>query len=187
MPPYEALYGQKCRTPTSWDEVGEGKIFGPELIQQMKDTITVIKKRLVASQDRQRKYADLARKDVKLEIGEVVLLKVSPWKGLTRFGEKGKLAPRYIIPFEILNQVGKVAYELALPPQYQYVHNLFHVSLLKRYNLDANHVIEIEPLEIQADLSYEEQPVQILDRQERIFRNKYVSLVKLLWRNPKVE
>ncbi|XP_074351731.1 uncharacterized protein LOC141690871 [Apium graveolens] len=152
MPPYEALYGRKCRTPTSWDEVGEGKSFGPELIQQMKDTVTVMKKRLVAARDRQRKYTDPARKDMKLEIREVILLKVSPWKGLTRFGKKGKLAPRYIGPFEILNQVGKVAYELALPPQYQHVHNIFHVSLLKKYNPDANHVIEIEPVEIQTDL-----------------------------------
>ncbi|XP_074357459.1 uncharacterized protein LOC141697123 [Apium graveolens] len=141
MSPYKALYGRKCRTPTSWDEVGEGNIFGPELIQQMKDTITVIKKRLIAAQDRQKKYADPAQKDVKREIGEVVLLKVSLWKGLTRF----------------------------------------------EYNLDANHVIEIELLEIQADLSYEEQPVQLLDRQERILKNKSVSLVKVLWRNPKVE
>ncbi|XP_074377541.1 uncharacterized protein LOC141719056 [Apium graveolens] len=163
MPPYEALYGRKCRTPTSWDEVGEGKIFGPELIQQMKETVTVIKKRLVAAQDRQRKYADPARKDVKLEIREVIWLKVSPWKGLTRLGKKGKLAPRYIGPFEILNQVGKVSYDLALPPQYQHVHNVFHVSLLKKYNPDVNHMIEIKPVEIQADLSYEEQPVQILD------------------------
>ncbi|XP_074322973.1 uncharacterized protein LOC141659932 [Apium graveolens] len=180
MPPYEALYGRKCRTPTSWDEFGEGKIFGPELIQQMKDTIIVIKKRLIAAQDRQKKYADPTQKDVKFEIGEIILLKVSPWKGLTRFGKKGKLTPRYIRPFEILNQVGKVAYELALPPQYQHVHNVFHVLLLKKYNLDANHVIEIELVEINADLPYEEQPVQILDRQERILRNKSVNLVKVL-------
>ncbi|XP_074338947.1 uncharacterized protein LOC141677080 [Apium graveolens] len=153
----------------------------------MKDTVTVIKKRLIAAQDRQRKYADLARKDVKFKIGEVVLLKVSPWKGLTRFGKKGKLAPRYIRPFEILNQVGKLAYELALSPQYQHVYNVFHVSFIKKYNPDANHLIEIEPVEIQVDLSYEEQHVQKLDRQERILRNKSVSLVKVLWRDPKVK
>ena len=114
-----------------------------------------------------------------------MLLKISPWKSLTRFGKKGKLAPRYIGPFEILNPIGKVDYELALPPQH--VHNVFHVSLLKKYNPDANHVIESEPVEIQVDLSYEEQLVQILDRQERKLRKKLVSLVKVLWRNPKVE
>ncbi|XP_074324181.1 uncharacterized protein LOC141661100 [Apium graveolens] len=187
MPPYKALYGRKCRTPTSWNEVGKGKIFGPELIQQMKDTVTIIKNRLIVAQDRQKKCVDPTRKDVEFEIGEAVLLKVSPWKGLTRFGKKGKLARRYIRPFKILKQVGKVAYELALPPKYQHVYNVFHVSLLKKYNSDANHVIEIETVEIQADLSYKEQPVQILDRQERILRNKVVSLVKVLWRNPRVE
>ena len=88
---------------------------------------------------------------------------MSPRKGLSRFYKKGKLAPRYIGPFEILSQVGKVAYELSLPPQYQHVHNVFHVSLLKKYNPDASHVIEYEPVEIQADLSFVEQPVKILD------------------------
>ena len=83
---------------------------------------------------------------MKFQVGEAVLLKVSPWKGLTKFGKKGKLAPRYIGPFEILNRVGEVAYELALPPQYQHVHNVFHVSLLKKYNPDVNHVIEFEPI-----------------------------------------
>ncbi|MDV3191337.1 MAG: hypothetical protein Q8832_02795, partial [Candidatus Phytoplasma australasiaticum] len=125
--------------------------------------VALIRKRQIAAQDRQRKYADPARKDVSFQVGEAVLLKVSPWKGLTRFGKKGKLAPRYIGPFKILNRVGKVAYELALPPQYQHVHNVFHVSLLKKYNLDVNHVIEYEPLEIQKDFSYMEQPVKILD------------------------
>ncbi|KAL8091841.1 hypothetical protein AgCh_034193 [Apium graveolens] len=105
----------------------------------------------------------------------------------TRFGKKGKLAPRYIGPFEILNQVGKVAYKLALPPQYQHVHNVFHVSLLKKYNADVNHVIEYEPIEIQADLSYVEQPVKILEWKEKSLINKSVRLVRVLSRNPKVE
>ena len=187
MPPYEALYGRKCRSPTSWDEVGEGRILGSELVQQLHDSVKLIQKRLLAAQDRQRKYADPARKDVQFQIGEAVLLKVSPRKGLSRFGKKGKLAPRYIGPFEILSQVGKVAYELALPPQYQHVHNVFHVSLFKKYNPDASHIIEYEPVEIQADLSFVEQPVKILEWKEKSLRNKSVKLVKVLWRNPKVE
>ena len=156
-------------------------------MQQLHDTVKLIQRRLLAAQDRQRKYADPARKDVQFQIGEVVLLKVSPRKGLIRFGKKGKLAPRYRGPFEILSQVGKVAYELALPPQYQHMHNMFHVSLLKKYNPDASHIIEYEPVELQADLSYVEQPIRILDRQERVLRNKSVSLVRVLWRNPVVE
>ena len=157
------------------------------MVQQLHDSVKLIQKRLLAAQDRQRKYADPTRKDVQFQIGEAVLLKVSPRKGLMRFGKKGKLAPRYIGPFEILSQVGKVAYELALPPQYRHVYNVFHVSFLKKYNPDASHVIEYEPVEIQADLSFVEQPVKVLDWQVKSLRNKSVKLVKVLWRNPKVE
>ena len=94
MPPYEAMYGRKCRSPVCWEEVGERKILGPELIQQTKETIELIQKRLITAQNRQRKYADQSRKDMEFQVGEPVLLKVSPWKGLMRFGKKGKLSPR---------------------------------------------------------------------------------------------
>ncbi|WOG95148.1 hypothetical protein DCAR_0414451 [Daucus carota subsp. sativus] len=187
MPPYEALYGRKCRSPIYWDEVGERKVIGPELIQQTKEAVDVIRSRLIAAQDRQRKYADPHRKDVEFEIGEAVLLKVSPWKGIARFEKKGKLSPRFIGPFEILSRIGKVAYELALPPQMQHVHNVFHVSLLKKFNPDTKCIIENEPVEIEPDLSYIEQPVSILDRKDKVLRNKTVPLVRVLWRNPKVE
>ncbi|XP_063938038.1 uncharacterized protein LOC135147914 [Daucus carota subsp. sativus] len=187
MPPYEALYGRKCRSPIYWEEVGERKILGPELVQQTKEAVEIIQKRLRVAQERQIKYADPSRRDINFEEGELVLLKVSPWKGLTRFGKKGKLNPRYVGPYEILKRVGKVAYELALPPHLEHVHNVFHVSMLKKYNLDANHVIEYEPITVQPDLSYVEQPVRILDKKDRVLRNKTVSLVRVLWRNPKVE
>jgi hypothetical protein len=187
MPPYEALYGRKCRSPVYWDEVGERKILGPELVQQTKEKIEIIQKRLIAAQDRQKKYADRDRKDWNYEEGELVLLKVSPWKGVTRFGKKGKLSPRYVGPFEILRRVGQVAYELALPPDLSHIHNVFHVSMLKRYQADASHVMDYQPIEIQPDLSYVEQPVAIQDRMDRKLRNKTVRLVKVLWRNPKVE
>ncbi|XP_074351445.1 uncharacterized protein LOC141690553 [Apium graveolens] len=183
MPPYEALYGRKCGSPTNWDEVREGKILGPEMVQQMKEIVKLIQKRLLAAQDRKRKYADSARKYVNFQEGEELLLKVSPWKGLTRFGKKGKLAPRYIGPFKNLGQVGKVTYKLDLPPQYQHVHNAFHVSLLKKYNPDVKHVTEFKPIEILADMSYVEQPVKILDWKEKSLKNKSVRLMKVLWRS----
>ena len=187
MPPYEALYGRKCRSPVCWDEVGERKLLGPELVQQTKEVIETIQRRLIAAQNRQRKYADQARKDMEFEEGEPVLLKISPWKGLSRFGKKGKLSPRYVGPFEILRRVGKVAYELALPPHMEHIHNVFHVSMLKKYHPDSRHVIEYEPVELQADLSYVETPIEILDRKEKVLRNKVVKIVRVLWRNPKVE
>ena len=170
MPPFEALYGRKCRSPLYWDEVGERKILGPELVQQTKEKIELIRQRLVAAQNRQSKYANQHRKDIEFETGDLVLLKVSPWKGVLRFGKKGKLSPRFIGPFEILKRVGKVAYELALPPNLQHIHNVFHVSMLRRYHPDVSHIIEYETVEIQPDLSYEEKPVEILDRKEQTLR-----------------
>ncbi|KAL8120215.1 hypothetical protein AgCh_017382 [Apium graveolens] len=124
MPPYEALYGRKCRSPLYWDEVGENKVLGPELVQQTRDAIVLIRKRLEAAQDRQRKYVDLHRKYMDFKIGALVLL--------------------------------KVAYEIALPLQWKYIHNVFHVSILKPYIPNSNQFIEYEPIELQPDLSYVE-------------------------------
>lgn len=137
------------------------------MIQQIKEAVDLIRNRLIAAQERQRKYADPHRKHVEYKVGESVLLKVPPSKGITRFGKKGKLSPRYVGPFEILGKVGKVAYELALPPQMQYIHNAFHVSLLKKFNLDTKCIIENEPTEIESDLSYVEQRVSILDKKKK--------------------
>ena len=176
MPPYEALYGRKCRSPVYWDDVGERKILGPKLVQQTKESVELIRDRLKAAQDRQKKYANPARKDIHFEPGEPVLLKVSPWKGLTRFGKKGKISPKFVGPFKILKPVRKVAYELALLPHMQHIHNVFHVSMLKKYNPDSKHAIEYEPIEIQPDLSYVEQPIEIQDRREKVLHNKSVKL-----------
>ncbi|KAL8114656.1 hypothetical protein AgCh_021499 [Apium graveolens] len=144
MPTYEALYGRSYHSPLCWDEVGEHKILGPELVRQTREMVELIRKRLVAAQDRQKKYADQTKKDREYEVGDSVLLKVSPWKGVMRFGKKGKLSPRFIGPFEILRRIGPLAYELALPPNLQQVHNVFHVSMLRKYHADARHVIEYE-------------------------------------------
>jgi len=187
MPPYEALYGRRCHSPLCWDEVGEHKILGPELVQQTREMVGLIRKRLVAAQDRQKKYADQTRKDREYEVGDSVLLKVSPWKGVMRFGKKGKLSPRFIGPFEILRRIGPLAYELALPPNLQQVHNVFHVSMLRKYHADARHVIEYEQVDLQPDLTYIEQPVRIMDQKEQVLRNKTVKLVRILWRNQNVE
>ena len=108
-------------------------------------------------------------------------------KGVMRFGKKGKLSPRYIGPFEILERVGNVAYGLALPPELASVHNVFHVSMLKKYVPDPSHVLNHEPIEVHEDLTYEERPVQILAREEKVLRNKTIPLVKVLWRNHKIE
>ncbi|GJS86373.1 putative reverse transcriptase domain-containing protein, partial [Tanacetum coccineum] len=130
--PFEALYGRKCRSPVCWAEVGEAQLTGPDLIQETTEKIIQIKQRIQAARDRQKSYADLKRKPMEFQVGDRVMLKVSPWKGVVRFGKRGKLNPRYVGPFEVLEKVGSVAYKLELPQELSRVHNTFHVSNLKK-------------------------------------------------------
>ena len=104
-----------------------------------------------------------------------------------RFEKKGKLSPRYIGPFEILRRIGKLAYELALPPNLQQFHNVFHVSMPRKYHRDARHIVEYEQVDMQPDLTYMEKPVKIIDKKEQVLRNKVIKLVRVLWQNHKVE
>ncbi|GJT57003.1 reverse transcriptase domain-containing protein [Tanacetum coccineum] len=104
--PFEALYGRKCRSPILWAEIGESSLIGPELVQETTDKVVLIKEKLKAVRDRQKSYVDNRRKPLEFEVGDQVMLKVSPWKGVIRFGKKGKLAPRYVGPFEILERIG---------------------------------------------------------------------------------
>ena len=115
MAPYEALYGRKCRTPVCWDEVGERKLVGPENVQVTCDKIKVIRDRLKIAQDRQKIYANNRRRDLEFEVGDMVFLRISPWKGVLRFGKRGNLSPRYIGPYKIVERTGEVAYRLELP------------------------------------------------------------------------
>jgi hypothetical protein len=187
MAPYEALYGRKCRSPLYWDEVGERQLVGPEIIQDTKDKITLIRKRMLAAQSLQKSYADTRRRKLEFEVGDQVFLKVSPMKGVMRFGKKGKLSPRYVGPFLVTEVVGPVAYRVELPSNLAGVHDVFHVSTLRKYVHDPLHVIDFEPLQVQADLKYEEKPVQILDRKVQQLRTKTIPLVKVLWQNHEVE
>ena len=129
----------------------------------------------------------MERKEKTFEVGKKVLLKVSPWKGIVRFRKRSKLNPRYIGPFEILRKVGAVSYQLALPPDLQHIHDVFHVSLLKAYKTDDHHVLNYEPINLQSDLTYEEKPVEIVDSKFQELRNKKVKLVKVIWRNQAIE
>ena len=185
--PYEMLYGRKCRSPIHWDEAGERSYLGPELVQETNEALEKIRARMLATQSRQKSYADLKRKSVEFQVGDHVFLRVSPMRGVKRFGVKGKLSPRFIGPFEVLDRIGEVAYRLAMPPSLSAVHNVFHVSMLRKYVSDPSHVLSYENLELDEDLSYEEKPVQILDRKEKVLRTKTIALVKVLWRNSKSE
>ena len=183
MAPFEALYGRPCRTPICWTEVGEKQILGPEIVEQTIEKIKVIRARIKTAQDRQKSYADNRRRELEFEIGDHVFLKVSPMKGLKRFGKKGKLQPRYIGPFEILARVGKVAYRLALPPSLQSVHNVFHISMLRKYHPSPEHMLDYSGIELNDDVTYEERPMRILDWQTRKLRNKEIPMVKVLWKH----
>ncbi|GKC92789.1 hypothetical protein Tco_1158231, partial [Tanacetum coccineum] len=136
--PFEALYGRKCRSPVLWAEIGESSLIGPKLVQETTNKVVLIKEKLKAARDRQKSCADNRHKPLEFEVGDRVMLKVLPWKGVIRFGENGKLAPRYVSPFEILERVGLVAYLLRLPEELSGVHDTFHVSNLKKCLADAS-------------------------------------------------
>jgi len=157
------------------------------LIDQTVEKIEVIRKNLKVAQDRQKSYADRRRKDLEFEVNDMVFLKVSPWKGVIRFQRRGKLNPRFIGPFRVIERIGPVAYRLELPPELDRIHNVFHVSLLRKYMPDPSHVLQAPPVELSSDLSFEVQPVEILDRQVRALRHKSIPMVKVLWRSARVE
>ncbi|KAF5801008.1 putative nucleotidyltransferase, Ribonuclease H [Helianthus annuus] len=179
--PFEALYGRKCRSPVCWAEVGEVQLSGPEIVFQTTDKIVQIRERLKAARDRQKSYADPKRKDLHFEVGEKVLLKVSPWKGVMRFGKKGKLSPRYIGPFEVIERVGSVAYKLNLPEDLNGIHNVFHICNLKKCFADESLVIPHTDVHIDESLKFIEKPLSIEDRQVKKLRRKHVPIVKVKW------
>ncbi|GKE69176.1 reverse transcriptase domain-containing protein [Tanacetum coccineum] len=144
--PFEALYGRKCRSQIMCAEVGEGQLIGPELVQETTKKISQIRDRLKAARDRQKSYADKRRKPLEFSVGDYVLLKVSHWKGVVRFGKKGKLAPRFVGPFETVEKVVPVAYRLDLPEELNGVHDTFHVSNLKKCLTDPTLQVPLDEI-----------------------------------------
>ena len=187
MAPFEALYGRKCRSPLCWQDPSDRLIIGPQLLEDTVEHDKVIQRKMKEAQDRQKSYADLKKRPLEFNPGDFVFLRVSPMKGVMRFGKKGKLSPKYIGPFEILDKVGVVAYRLALPPALDRVHNVFHVSQLRRYIPDPSHILHPEEVSFDESLSYEEYPVRILDTKVRRTRNRETRMVKVLWTNHNTE
>ncbi|GJU68855.1 putative reverse transcriptase domain-containing protein [Tanacetum coccineum] len=153
--PFEALYGRKCRSPIMWAEVGEGQLIGPELVQETTKKISQIKDRLKAA--------------------------LSPWKGVVRFGKKGKLAPRFVGPFEIIEKVGPVAYRLDLPEELNGVHDTFHVSNLKKCLADPTLQVPLDEIRVDAKLNFVEEPVEILEREFKKLKRSRIAIVKVRW------
>jgi hypothetical protein len=181
MAPFEALYGRQCRTPLNWSQIGEREIFGPDLVKEAEEKVKIIRDNLKTAQSRQKSYADKRRKPIQFEVGDFVYLRVSPTRGVQRFGIKGKLAPRYIGPFEILEICGPVAYRLQLPPQIAAIHNIFHVSQLKKCIRVPTEIVDIQSIDIEPDLSYKELPIKVLDTKERSTRRATVKMFKIQW------
>jgi hypothetical protein len=182
MAPFEALYGKKCRTPLFWNQVGERRVFGPDSINKAEEQVREVRNNLKTAQSRQKSYADKRRRELVFEVGDFVYLKVSPIRGLKRFNVKGKLAPRYIGPFKVIDRKGVVAYQLELPPQLSAIHDVFHVSQLKKCLRVPEEQLPIDDLDLREDLSFSE-PIKILDTSEKGTRNKRIKMCKVQWKH----
>jgi hypothetical protein len=188
MAPFEALYGRKCRTPLNWSETGESQIFGTDIIKEAKEQVQLIRNHLKAAQSRQKSYADSKRRPVTFNVGDFVYLRVTPLKGMQRFHCKGKLAPRYIGPFKILEHRGEMSYKLELPAELSEFHDVFHVSQLRKCLQVPNKPetftqIDHNSVDLNHDLTYWERPIRILKEDVYLTRRCKIKMYKVQWSN----
>nr|GEV30587.1 putative reverse transcriptase domain-containing protein [Tanacetum cinerariifolium] len=171
----------KCRSPVLWAEIGENRLTGPELVQETTNKVVQIKERLKAVRDHQKSYVDNRRKPLEFSIGDQVLLKVSPWKGVVGFGKKVKLAPRYVRPFKILERIGPIAYRLRLPYELTSVHDTFHVSNLKKCLADANLHVHLKEIKVDKTHHFVKELVEIIDCEVKSLKHSRILIVKVHW------
>jgi hypothetical protein len=165
MAPFDALYGRRCRTPLNWSEAGERTLFGLDLVKDVEERVQVIRENLKMAQMKQTSYHDKGTTPRHFEVGDYVYLKVSPTKGVQRFGVKGKLAPRYIGPYEVIEVCGPVAYRIQLPERFSAVHNMFHVTQLKKgMPVPENEIITEANAWIEPDFLLIEHPLKVLNQ-----------------------
>ena len=167
--------------------MGESSITGPDLIRDTSEKVSLIRQRLLTAQSRQKNYVDVRRRPLEFEVRDHVFLKVMPKRGVVRFDKSGKLSPRFIGPFEILERVDTVAYRLTLPPSMSGVHEVFHVSMLRRYTPNPTHVVDWREIKVDTDGTFEEGSVCIMDRRDQVLRRKIMRLVRVLWQHRGVE
>jgi hypothetical protein len=181
MAPFEALYGRKCRTPLYWNQTGESRVFGLEILQEAEKQVKIIRENLKTTQSRQKSYVDNRRRELLFEVGDFVYLKVSPMRGMKRFKVKGKLSPPYIRPFKILERKGEVTYQLEQYNRLSDLHDAFHVSQLKKCLRVPVEQLPMEELNLNEDLTYSEYPIRILETSHRITRSKVINMCKVQW------
>ena len=187
MAPYEALYGRKCRTPLCWINPEESITIGPEIVQQTTEKIKLIQEKMKTAQSRQKSYYDNRRKDLEFEAGDHVFIKVTPWTGVGRAIKSKKLTPRFIGPFQILKRVGPLAYQVALPPTLSNLHDVFHVSQLRKYIHDPSHIVKLDDVQVKENMTYETLPIRVEDRKVKLLRGREIPLVKVIWKSGRQE
>jgi hypothetical protein len=181
LSPFEVLYRQPYHTPLRWSESGERVMFGSDIVTEAEEKVKQIQANILAAQSRQKSYTDKRRSPLEFEVGDHVYLRVSPIKGVRRFGIKGKLAPRYIGPYPIIDKYGPTSYQVELPVKLSGVHNAFHVSQLKRCLKPPTDVVVEDTIPLEPDLTYKVYPIKILDQQDRVTRNKTTRFYKIQW------
>nr|GEV40618.1 putative reverse transcriptase domain-containing protein [Tanacetum cinerariifolium] len=179
--PFEALYGQKCTSPVGWSEVGDSQLTGPELIRETNEKIVQLKHRLLTARSCQKSYTDIRSRPLEFNVGDKVMLKVSPWKGVIRFGKRGKLSPRFIGPFKILERIGPIAYKLELLKELQGIHNTFHVLNLKKCLSDESLSILLDEVQLNDKLYFIEELTKIMDREVKKLKQSRIPIVKVRW------
>ena len=183
MAPFEALYGRKCRTPLNLVEPGEWRYYCADFVNEAEQEVRTIQQHLEAAEARQKSYADKGRKSIEFVVGDHVYLKMSPMKGVQRFGVKWKLAPHYVGPYRILERKGNMAYKVQLPVELQAIFPVFHMSQLKKCLRVPEERVEVWDIKLKSNLVYEEKPIAVVDRKERVTCNRVVKFYKVLWSN----
>jgi hypothetical protein len=183
MSPFETLYGRPCHTPLSWSESDERVIFDPNIVTEAEEKVRQIQTNILAAQSHQKSYTDKRCRPLKLEVGDHIYIRVSPMKGVRRFGIKGKLAPHYIGLYPIIDKYGTTSYQMELPSKLSGVHNVFHISQLKRCLKPPTNIVIEDTIPLEPDLTYKSYPTKILDQQERVTRNKTTRFYNVQWKD----
>ncbi|GJS23934.1 putative reverse transcriptase domain-containing protein [Tanacetum coccineum] len=178
---FEVLYERKCKSPVLWAEIGESSLIEPKMVQETTDKVVLIKEKLKAARDRQKSYADNRRKPLEFEVGDKALLKVLPWKCVICFGKKGKLSPKYVGAFEILERIGPVACRLRLPKELSEVRDTFHVSNLKKCLADANLHVPLDEIKVDKTLHFVKKPIEIIDSEVKTLKRSKIPIVNVRW------